>query len=148
MNKISIYAFFLSSYWSTKQALIYQSLLWDHSYKIGWVNWSGSLGIAPTFLKLDSWVLFTKGINQINNGNYRGKRFMHTKRFKSFLKIWVQFRVVAIPRLPIGLNGPLCFYKSIGRKNFPTPAWVRAWVCAPRALHIYRRERRSPLYNR
>ena len=25
---------------------------------------------------------------------------MHTKRFIAFLKIWVQFRVVAIPRLP------------------------------------------------
>ena len=27
--------------------------------------------------------------------------FMHTKRFNTFLKRWMQFRVVTIPRLPL-----------------------------------------------
>ena len=29
--------------------------------------------------------------------------FMHTKRFNTFFKRWVQFRVCSIPRLPFGL---------------------------------------------
>ena len=68
-------------------------------------------GIATTFLKLDSWspgaVLFipnisTNGINQIKKGNLKKQVlcFMYTKRFTKFLKIWEQFRVGAIPRLP------------------------------------------------
>ena len=38
---------------------------------------------------------------------------MHTQRFITFLKIWVQFRVGAIPRLPIYLSiysYPMLFY--------------------------------------
>ena len=65
-------------------------------------------GIAPTFLKFDSWSpgpgfisikSTNKGINQIKKE--KGISFMHAKRFITFLKIWVQFRVGAIPRLPI-----------------------------------------------
>ena len=40
---------------------------------------------------------------------------MHTKRFNTFFKRWVQFRVGAIPRLPIGkLENPtiLLVYKQ------------------------------------
>ena len=69
----------------------------------------GSLGIALTLLKLDSWspgagfipIIFIKGINKIKKGNCKKKiRFMHTKRFITFLKIWMQFFVGAIPRQP------------------------------------------------
>ena len=69
----------------------------------------GSLGIALTLLKLDSWspgadfipIISIKGINQIKKGNCKKKiRFMHTKIFITFLKIWVQFLVGAIPRQP------------------------------------------------
>ena len=56
-------------------------------------------GIAPTFLKFDSWspgaglipIIFTKGINQIKKGKLQIRHF--------FFK-WVQSRVGAIPRLP------------------------------------------------
>ena len=76
----------------------------------------GLLGIAPTrncahFLKLDSWslgagfipIISTKGINEIKKGNCNKKNFRHTKRFIKFFKIWLQFRVGAIPRLPYSL---------------------------------------------
>ena len=68
-------------------------------------------GIAPTFLKLNLWspgagfipITSTKGINQKKEGNCKKKiSFMHTIRFITIFKIWVQFRVGAIPRLPIG----------------------------------------------
>ena len=72
-------------------------------------------GIAPTFLKLDSWspgagfipIISTKGINQIKKGKLLKKlSFMHTKRFNTFFKGWVKFRVGAISRLP----SFLCFF--------------------------------------
>ena len=61
-------------------------------------------GIAPTSLKLDSWssgagfipFISTKGIHQIKKGNCtKKKKIMHTKRFITFLIIWVQFHVGA-----------------------------------------------------
>ena len=60
----------------------------------------GSLGIAPTFLKLDWWsqgaglfLLYPpKGLNQIKIK----LSFMHTKRFNTFFKRWVQFHVYHI----------------------------------------------------
>ena len=67
-------------------------------------------GIEPTFLIFDSWspgagfifIIFTKGINQIKKGKFLRKKlsFIHTKRFNTLFKIWVQSRVGAIPRLP------------------------------------------------
>ena len=69
----------------------------------------GSRGIAPTFLKLDSWstgagfipIISTKGINQIERKIVRKKlSFMHTKRFDTCFKRWVQFYLGAIPCLP------------------------------------------------
>ena len=74
---------------------------------------NGSLGIAPTFLKFDSWlpgagfipIISIIEINQIKKGNCKQKKsFMHTKRFIIFLKIRVQFCVGAIPRLPKNLQ--------------------------------------------
>ena len=66
-------------------------------------------GIAPTLLKLDSWspgagfipIISTKGINQIKKGNWKGKKisFINTKRGITLLKICMQFRLGAIPRL-------------------------------------------------
>ena len=74
----------------------------------------GSLGITPTFIKLDS---CSPGAGfysyYIQHGNKSDKErkivrkklsFMHIKRFNRFFKIWVQFRVGAIPRLPRFLN--------------------------------------------
>ena len=69
----------------------------------------GSLGIAPTqncthFLKICFFLYY------IHQGNKSDKErnivrkklsFMHTKRFNKYFKRWVQFRVGAIPRLPI-----------------------------------------------
>ena len=68
--------------------------------------------IVTTFLKLNSWspglgfipIISTKRINQIDQKHWKIARkklsFMHTKRFNTFFKRWVQFRVGAIPRLP------------------------------------------------
>ena len=75
--------------------------------------YSDSLGIAPTqtcthFLKIGFVVagagfitfISTKGVNQIKKENCKKKSsFMHTKRFNTFFKRWVPFRVGAIPRL-------------------------------------------------
>ena len=71
-------------------------------------------GIAPIILNLDSWspragfipILSTKGINHIKKGKMEEKSFIHTKRFNKILKdgynsVWVQFRFVAFPRLPV-----------------------------------------------
>ena len=51
---------------------------------------TGSLGIAPTFFKLDSWtpgvgfipIILTKGINQIEKGNCK-KKFIHIQKDKN-----------------------------------------------------------------
>jgi hypothetical protein len=65
-------------------------------------------GIAPTFLKLDSWADFSPN-TYIHQGNKSDKErkvvrkelsLMHTKIFNTFLRRWVPFRVGAIPRLP------------------------------------------------
>ena len=46
-------------------------------------------------------IISTKRINQMKKENCKKKiSFMHTKRFITFFKIWLQFRVGAIPRLP------------------------------------------------
>ena len=71
-------------------------------------------GIAPTILKLDS---LSPGASFIpiivHHGNKLDKEreivrkklsFMHTKRYNTFLKIWVQSRVGAIPCLPFILS--------------------------------------------
>ena len=59
-------------------------------------------GIAPTFIKLDLWspgagfipIISTKVINQIKKGKLEEKKsFMHTKRFNTFFKRWVQFHI-------------------------------------------------------
>ena len=76
---------------------------------------NGSLGIAPTWdcthiLKI-GFVVSGGGFYSyyIPQGNKSFKErkivrkklsFMHIKRFTTFFKIWVQFRVGAIPRLP------------------------------------------------
>ena len=39
---------------------------------------------------------------------------MHTKRFNTFFKRWVQFRVVAIPRLPPKLISMIGLCSAIG----------------------------------
>ena len=67
-------------------------------------------GIAPTFLKLDSWspgacfILFisTKGINQRKKGKLQEKSSVLyvQKDFIHFFKIWVPFLVGANSRLP------------------------------------------------
>ena len=62
-------------------------------------------GIAPTFLKLDSWslgagfipIISNKGINLIKK---KFKFYAH-KKISYILKRWMQFRVGAIPRLPM-----------------------------------------------
>ena len=55
----------------------------------------GSLGIAPTLSKFDSWspgagfipIISINGINQIKKGNCKKKKnFIHTKRFIIFLR--------------------------------------------------------------
>ena len=62
-------------------------------------------GIAPTFLRLDSWSPGARFIPIICTPDKErkivGKKlsFMHTKRVNTFLIRWVQFRVGAIPRL-------------------------------------------------
>ena len=45
-------------------------------------------------------VISTKGINYIQKGKLYEKKFMHTKRFDTFIKIWVQSCVGAILRVP------------------------------------------------
>ena len=76
----------------------------------------GSLGIAPTldcthFLKIGFVIagggLYSYHIHQGNKSD-RGRKivrkklsFTHTKILKTFFKGWVQFRVDAIPRLPV-----------------------------------------------
>ena len=52
-------------------------------------------GIAPAFLKHER----NKSDKELNIVRKK-LSFMHTKRFDTFSKIWVQFRVDAIPRLP------------------------------------------------
>ena len=56
-------------------------------------SWSPGAGFNP--------ILSTMGINQIKKEIVRKKSLMHKKRYFTFLKIWVQFRVGAIPRLPV-----------------------------------------------
>ena len=69
----------------------------------------GSLGIAPTFLKLESGSPGVGFIHYIHQGNKSDKErkierrklsFIHTKRFNTFFKRWGQLRRGAIPRLP------------------------------------------------
>ena len=67
-------------------------------------------GIETTFLKLDSRSsgagFYFYYIHQENKSDKERKiarkkmSFMHTKRFNTFFKRWVRFRVGAIPRLP------------------------------------------------
>ena len=65
-------------------------------------------GIAPTFLELDSLspgagfipIISDKGINHRKENFKKKLSFIHTKRFHTFSKIWVQSHVGAIPRLP------------------------------------------------
>ena len=71
-------------------------------------------GIAPTFLKLDSWSPLARGgfysyyIHQRNISDKERKivwkklSFKHTKRFNTFSLKWVQSRVGAIPLTHIG----------------------------------------------
>ena len=57
------------------------------------IRTAGSLGIAPTFLKLNSWspgadfisIIYTKEINQIKKEKCKEKSkvFLHTKRFNT-----------------------------------------------------------------
>ena len=68
-------------------------------------------GIGPTFLKLDSWSPVGRVYFYcIHKGNISDKErkivrkqlfFMHNKIFNIFSKIWMQFRVGGIPRLPL-----------------------------------------------
>ena len=67
-------------------------------------------GIAPTFLKFYSWSpgagFYSYYIRQGNKSDKEREvvrkklSFMHTKRFNTFSKKWVQFHVGAIPCLP------------------------------------------------
>ena len=71
-------------------------------------------GIAPTFFKLVLWSpevgFYSYYIHQGNKLDKERKivrkklSFMQTKRFFTFFKKWVQFRVGAIPRLPKYIN--------------------------------------------
>ena len=90
-----------------------------------------SLGIAPIrncthFLKIGFLVFIpiisTKGINQIKKGKKRS--FMHIKIFNIFSKIWVQFCVGAIPRLPFFVTHRKAWmiYWS-GTRNCPNVIW-------------------------
>ena len=82
-------------------------------------NLYGSLGIAPTrncthFLKIGFVVagggFYSYYIHQGNKSDKERKivrkklSFMHTKRFNTFFKRWVQFRVGRIPRLPLYIS--------------------------------------------
>ena len=49
---------------------------------------------------------------------------MNTKRFDNFFKGWVQFRVGAIPRLPIYLAADTPIYTSIVSKRFITLTYM------------------------
>ena len=85
------------------------------------VKMHGSLGIAPTrnctFLNLDSWSpgagFYFYTIHQRNKSDKERKivrrkiSFMLAKRFNTFLKRWVLFRVGEIPRLPVWISGYL-----------------------------------------
>ena len=63
-------------------------------------NIVGSLGIAPTRDLLLFCPLWNKSDKE--RKIVRKKlSFMFIKRFNNFFQIWVQFRVGAIPRLPI-----------------------------------------------
>ena len=68
--------------------------------------------IVPTFLKFESWSLgagfYSYYIDQNRIIVGENLSFMHTKRFNTFLKIWVQSRVGAILRLP--KNGFICLF--------------------------------------
>jgi hypothetical protein len=79
-------------------------------------DYKGSLGIAPTrnctyFLKIGFVVagggFYSYYIHQWNKSDKskeivrKKMSVMHTKRFKTFLNMWVKFRVGAIPRLPL-----------------------------------------------
>ena len=59
-------------------------------------------GIAPTILELDLWSpgagLFLLYIIICKK---KKLSFKHSKRIDTFLKRWMQFRVVTIPRLPL-----------------------------------------------
>ena len=63
-------------------------------------------GIAHTFLKIYSWSPGAGFIPIISTK----LSFMHTKRFNTCFKKWVQFCVGAIPRLPYFIY--LCFEDS------------------------------------
>ena len=91
------------------------------------INFFGSRGIAPTFLKLDSWspgadfipILSTILSDKERKIVRKKLSFMHTKRFYTcFKKRRVQFRVGAIPRLPFFIffmsNMFVTFYKTLG----------------------------------
>ena len=71
-----------------------------------------SLGIAPTwncthFLKIEFMIagggFYSYYIRTDKERKIVRKKlgFMRTKRFNTFLKTWVQFRVGVIPRLPV-----------------------------------------------
>ena len=84
----------------------YRQLIWHKSVHLV----LHQHGIGPTFLKLGSWSpgagFYSYYIHQENKSDNERKivrkklRFMHTKRFNTFFKRWVQFRVGAIPRVP------------------------------------------------
>ena len=80
-------------------------------------------GIAPTFLRLDSWSpgadLYSYFIHQRNKSDKERQivrkklSFMHTKRFNTFFERWVQFRVGVIPRLPDYITIGSSVYENI-----------------------------------
>ena len=84
-------------------------------------------GIAPTFLKLDSWSqrasFYSYYIHHRNKSDIERKivrkklSFMHTKTFDTFFKRWVQFRLGAIPRLPVITLGTLLFLKYLSLES-------------------------------
>ena len=79
--------------------------------------------IAPCFLKfyLQSPgavfipIISTKRINQIKKIVRKKFKFMHTKRFNTFFKRWVQFRVGSIPRLPYEISNYVLIFIAFGR---------------------------------
>ena len=95
---------------TTSLDTVNNEIFWITKYDV----W-GSRRIAPTrkcthFLKLDLWspragfipIISSKEINQIRKGNCKKKaKFYAYKWCNTFFKRRVQFRVGAIPRLPI-----------------------------------------------
>ena len=68
-------------------------------------------GIAPTFLKLDSWSPGASFIPIIRDKSYKEeknckKKVSYTKRLNTFFKRLVQFHVGAIPRLLSDMFSP------------------------------------------